>query len=128
MDRIFDVTGRQNLRLTWEISRDVIVIGSLSLALWLSKDPILSVGMYVGLDFLFHIVWVVMVFKIANFAVGNLWQIGALFLGITSIAAATLWAVQLVLRPWQAFGFSSIIILVVEGFIFVKYLKGSRLR
>ena len=127
MDRIFDVQGRQNLALLWEISRDIAMVGSLTLALGLSGNPVLSIGVYVAVNFLFVALWLLLAFKIANFAVGSLWQIGALFLGTSSVATAMLWAIHLTPHSWEAFVLSSLLTIALEGFFFMKYTRGSRL-
>jgi len=126
MDRIFDVKGRQNLALTWEVLRDIVVIGFLALSLRLLGNPLLAVGVYVALDFLCIVVWIVMAFRTANFTVSNLWQIGALFLGVGSVVAAMLWGIRLIFTPWPALAVSSAVVMAMVGFVFVRYSRGSR--
>jgi hypothetical protein len=127
LDRIFDVKGRQNLALTWEIVRDIVVIGSLDLALRLSGSPVVSVGVYVGLDFLCSVAWLLLAFKIAGFAVEKLWQIGAMFLGVGCVALAMLGIIHLGFQVWEAFFCSSLLMIATEGYIFLKLSRGSRL-
>lgn len=126
MDRIFVVQARQDLSLIWQVSRDILTIGALAIALWLSGNPILSIGIYVALDFLCTVVWLVMVFKIANFAVKSLWQVGALFVGMGSVPAALFLAAHAVFNTGQAFLVSVLILLVMEVFVFVKYASRAQ--
>jgi O-antigen/teichoic acid export membrane protein len=127
MEKVFDVKGRQNLVLAWEISRDIVVIGSLVIALGLTGNPVFSVGVYVGLDFLCSVAWLLLAFKVADFELKKLWQVGGLFLGIGAAAIAMLAPVHYGMRAWQAFFLSSALVLATEGFIFVRYSRGSRL-
>jgi O-antigen/teichoic acid export membrane protein len=124
MNRIFDVRGRQDLALAWAVGRDVIVIGFLALALRLTGNPVWSVGVYVALDFLCIVVWLLLAFRIANFVVGNLWQIGGRFLSTGSIAVAMLWIFHRVLLPWPALFVSTTAVLAMSGFIFLNYQRG----
>jgi len=99
MDRIFDVQGRQRVALAWELLRDIVVVGGLVIALVLTHNPLLSVGAYVALEFLCSAGWVVVAFKIANFSMTSFWEVGRLCLGSGGIAAALVWAVQMLFRP-----------------------------
>lgn len=98
MERIFDVQGKQKIALLWELARDVLVIGGLATALVWTRNPVLSIGIYVGLDFLCLVVWLIVAFRIAHFAPKNLWRIGAVFLGTGSTTAAALQAVHAILQ------------------------------
>jgi O-antigen/teichoic acid export membrane protein len=100
MERIFDVQGRQKIALIWELARDFVVIGGLAAVLVLTRNPVLAIGTYVGLDILSLVVWLTVAFRIAHFAVENLWQIGAVGLGTGSAAAVVLWAIHAVFQTW----------------------------
>ncbi len=126
MDRIFDVQGRQNLSLIWQISRDILAVGALTIALRFTGNPILAIGAYAGFDFLCVVIWLLVAFRIANFAVKSLWQVGALFVGIGSVAAALLLAVHAVFDAGQGFVLSVLILIAMEVFVFVKYASASQ--
>jgi len=127
MDRIFDVKGRQRLALIWEIVRDAIVIGCFAVTLWGSHSPLLGVTVYIALDFICSVIWLLIVYQISDFLFRNLWHIGGLFVGIGSVATILLWVIGRTFSQWQAFGIASALTLATEGFIFLKYSKGSRL-
>jgi len=98
MERIFDIQGKQKIALLWELVRDVVIIGGLASGLAITRNPVLSVGIYVGLDFLCLVVWLIVAFRVASFSAKNLWQIGAVFLGTGSLSAAALLAIHAISR------------------------------
>lgn len=125
MDRIYDVQGRQRLALVMEFCRNVLIFGSLALALGVTHNPVLSTGIYVALDFLYLNFWIYATFKVANFSLNSLLTVGGLFVGVASVAALVVWSATVVIPGVAAFIFSTLLIVALSGFVVMRYAVGQ---
>jgi len=75
LDRIFDITGKQNLALVWLFSRTLAILLVLTVGLSLTHNDLLSIGIYAVTDFCCCIWWLIWVFRAARFRLGSLFPV-----------------------------------------------------
>jgi O-antigen/teichoic acid export membrane protein/2-polyprenyl-3-methyl-5-hydroxy-6-metoxy-1,4-benzoquinol methylase len=129
LDRLFDVRGRQKICLALEISGNAVALGSLALSLkWRPHDAPLAIGLYVALQIVFGIVWLIFAYRVAEFSMRGLTLL--LRDAVVSIGLSTIFvgAVNHFLSGWPAFLVSTAIVMCMIAVSFVRYVStGSAL-
>ena len=124
LDRLFDVRGRQKLCLILEVTGNLVALGGLALALkWRAQDAPLAIGVYVVLQIVFSIIWLVFAYHVADFGMKGLTLL--LRDAVTSIGLATLLVgtIHFFLHGWTAFFVSVAVALCMVAVSFVRYVS-----
>jgi len=118
LDRIFDITGRQNLALVWLVTRSLIVLVVLAVGLSVTHNELLSVGVYAVTDFCCQLWWLIWVFRAAGFRLGGLFSTArnVIVAGLTT--AALLGLVHAELGELRGAILSSLIVASIEIVLF----------
>jgi len=122
LDRLFDVKGRQRLSLILATVGNAVAVAGLFLALWLTRDTVLAVGVYAGLTVLYIGVWLTVAYKIAEFSLRSLVSLAKDGLIAGAISLAFVETIHLILPLWYAIAFSAAAVFVMDCFYFVKHV------
>ena len=124
LDRLFDVRGQQKLCLILEVAGNLTALGGLALALqWRAQDAPLAIGVYVVLQIIFSIIWLVFAYHVADFGMKGLTLL--LRDAVISIGSATLFVgtIHFFLDGWTAFFISAAVVLGMIAVSFVRYVS-----
>jgi O-antigen/teichoic acid export membrane protein/SAM-dependent methyltransferase len=124
LDRLFDVRGRQKICLILEIAGNVLSLGGLALFLkWRAEDAGLAIGVYVVLQMIFTIIWLVFAYRVAEFGMRGLSML--LRDAVVSIGLATTFVgtIHVFLHGWAAFLVSAAVGLCMVAVSFVRYVS-----
>jgi len=124
LDRLFDVRGRQKLCLVLEITSNFVALVGLTLVLkWRAQDAALAIGVYVVLQIIFSIIWLVFAYRVADFGMKGLTLL--LRDAVISIGLATFFvgAIHHILHGWTAFLVSAAVALCMAAVAFVRYVS-----
>ncbi|MBI2515868.1 MAG: oligosaccharide flippase family protein [Opitutae bacterium] len=109
-DRMLDVLGCQPLALKMELFFSVTAMGGLVFGFWWFGDLLSAVILQSALLTIYHLVWLLMLFRVAGYRVGRL----ATVLVELGLVAGASWGgaylLQRVLNPWLACGVSFAIV------------------
>jgi lipopolysaccharide exporter len=126
LDRLFDVQERQRFSLILEVSGNVASLGGLYLTLWLTRDTVLAVGVFAGLEAIYTLTWLWFAYRVAGFHPAGLLLVGKAVLVWGGITAVVLGALHSVFRPWTAFLASFFVVFLIEAVCVVRSLRGDR--
>jgi hypothetical protein len=89
---MFDLAGRQRLALTIELCYTVVGLASFATTLFVTKNTLLALVVFSAVSVAYHIVWIIMVYKVMRFPMTDLLKIlvRAAVLGGTTFAALEL--------------------------------------
>jgi O-antigen/teichoic acid export membrane protein/SAM-dependent methyltransferase len=124
LDRLFDVRGRQKICLILEITGNILSLGGLALVLqWRAPDAGLAIGVYVVLQMIFSLIWLVFAYRVAEFGMRGLSML--LRDAVVSIGLATLFVgtIHVFLHGWAAFIVSAGVALCMVAVSFVRYVS-----
>jgi O-antigen/teichoic acid export membrane protein/SAM-dependent methyltransferase len=124
LDRLFDVRGRQKICLILELTGNVLSLGSLALVLkWRPQDAGLAIGIYVVLQMIFSIIWLVFAYKVAEFGMKGLTLLlrdAVVSLGLATIFVGT---IHFFFHGWTAFFLSAAVAVCMVAVSFVRYVS-----
>ncbi len=124
LDRLFDVRGRQKICLILEITGNIVSLGALALMLkWRPQDAALAIGIYVVLQMIFSIIWLVFAYRVAEFGMKGLTLL--LRDAVVSVGLAILFVgtIHYFLHGWPAFLVSAAVALCMIAISFVRYVS-----
>ncbi len=127
LDRLFDVQERQRFSLVLEVLGNVASLGGLYLTLWLTRDTVLAVGVFAGLEAIYTLTWLWFVYRVAGFHRAGLLLVGKDVLVWGGITAVALGAMHSVFHPWTAFLASFFVVFLIEAACAVRSVRGDRL-
>jgi O-antigen/teichoic acid export membrane protein len=122
LDRLFDVQGRQRLSLILAALGNGSSIGGLFAALWITRNTILAVSVFAGLQVFYIASWLTVAYCIAKFSLRSLALLvkdGA-FTG--ALAFVAIGAIHLLLPLWFAVIISGAAVFLMDCVYFVKYV------
>jgi SAM-dependent methyltransferase len=124
LDRLFDVRGRQKICLILELTGNVLSLGSLALVLkWRPEAAGLAIGIYVVLQMIFSIIWLIFAYKVAEFGMKGLTLLlrdAVVSLGLATIFVGT---IHFFFHGWTAFFLSAAVAVCMVAVSFVRYVS-----
>jgi O-antigen/teichoic acid export membrane protein len=126
LDRLFDVQGQQRLSLILATAGNFLQLGGLYLALWMTRNTALAVGVYAGLGTLYAMVWLAFVYWVAKFGLQALLGLAREALLSVLVATAVVGSIHAVLSPWPAFYLSAVAVFFMEAIIFYRHVPVGR--
>jgi SAM-dependent methyltransferase len=125
LDRLFDVKGRQKLSLLMAAAGSASTLAGLSLALWLTRNTVLAVGVFAALQVLYISIWLCVAYRVADFRMGTLLLLAKDVVITAGIAGAVIGLIHLVLRPGWAVPLSIASVALMDMFFFFRYVAGG---
>jgi O-antigen/teichoic acid export membrane protein/SAM-dependent methyltransferase len=125
LDRLYDVRGRQKLSLFLTAVRTVCTLGGLFITLWYTRDTVLAVGVYSGLQALYIVIYLCMAYRVAEFRLHSLFLVAkdALKSGVFAILVVGL--IHTVFSPPYAMYLSVAAIGLMALIYFYRYVPGG---
>ncbi len=125
LDRLFDVRGRQRLSLILAAAGNAAAIGGLFATLSATRNAVIALGVYAGLQALYISLWLVVAYHIARFSLRSLAMLAKHGLTAAAISLAVIWIIHLLLPLWVAIGFSAAAVFLMDCVYFIRYVPGS---
>ncbi len=124
LDRLFDVRGRQKICLILEITGNILSLGALALMLkWRPEDATLAIGVYVVLQMIFSIIWLIFAYRVAEFGMKGLTLLLRDAVVSVGLAILLVGTIHYFLHGWPAFLVSSAVALCMIAISFVRYVS-----
>ena len=122
LDRLFDVRGRQRLSLVLATAGNAIAIAGLFLALWYTRNTVLAVSAYAGLQVLYMGIWLCFAYRVAQFRLRSLVVLAKDALLAAVLAVTVIGAIHVALPLWLAVVLSAMAVLLMECIYFFRYV------
>ena len=122
LDRLFDVQGRQRLSLMLATVGNMLMLGSLCLALWYSRDAVFAVGVYSAVDVVCTVAGLCFSYHVAHFGVRPLALLARDAVVSALPALMVISAIHIVFSSWIAFFLSALAVCSIEVVYFFQYI------
>jgi lipopolysaccharide exporter len=125
LDRLFDVNNRQRLALALGIAGNLVSLAALTVTLAISGNALRGVAAFTVSEVIYSIIWLFFAYRIAGFRTAALRKLSLDFVVTGVPMAGGLAVIHAFTHGWWALLVSSIGFLVIETFIYLRYVRGD---
>jgi lipopolysaccharide exporter len=125
LDRLFDVNSRQRLALGLEIAGNLGSLVALTLTLAISGSALKAVAAFTVTEVTYSAIWLYFAYRVARFKTAALRTFCVDFVVTGLPMVAFLGLVHAFIHGWWALVVSAIGLFAIEGFIYVRYVRGD---